>query len=63
LRRLGRAFNFADQFVIDGIVRAVSLAPQVGGFALKLTTQRGSLQGYAVLMLLGIAAILLIVLW
>jgi len=63
LRRLGRAFNLADRFVIDGIVRAVSLTPQIGGFALKLTTQRGSLQGYAVLMLLGIAAILLIVLW
>ena len=36
-------------------------ARQAGGFALKLTTQRGYLQGYAVTMLLGVAVILLVV--
>jgi hypothetical protein len=35
--------------------------PQLSGFALKLTTQRGYLQGYAVTMLFGIAVVLLLV--
>jgi NADH:ubiquinone oxidoreductase subunit 5 (subunit L)/multisubunit Na+/H+ antiporter MnhA subunit len=54
-------FLFAiDQYIVDGIVNAVGIVPQLGGFSMKLTTQRGYLQGYAVAMLLGIAAILLL---
>jgi NADH-quinone oxidoreductase subunit L len=60
LRALGRAFFLIDQWVVDGIVWAVGFVPQLSGFALKLTTQRGYLQGYAVTMLFGIAVILLI---
>jgi NADH-quinone oxidoreductase subunit L len=60
LRMLGRAFFAADRFVVDGIVNAFAWAPQLSGFALKLTTQRGYLQGYALTMLLGIAVILII---
>jgi NADH-quinone oxidoreductase subunit L len=61
LRELGRLFFAIDRFVIDGIVGLMALVPQLSGFALKLSTQRGYLQGYAVTMLFGIAAILLIV--
>jgi NADH-quinone oxidoreductase subunit L len=61
LRTLGRAFFMIDQWVVDGIVWAIGFVPQLSGFALKLTTQRGYLQGYAVTMLFGIAIILLIV--
>jgi NADH-quinone oxidoreductase subunit L len=61
LRDLGRLFFAIDRLVIDGIVGLMALVPQLSGFALKLSTQRGYLQGYAVTMLFGIAAILLIV--
>ena len=50
-----------DRFVVDGIVWAISFVPMLSGFALKLTTQRGYLQGYAAVMLLGIAAILMLI--
>jgi NADH-quinone oxidoreductase subunit L len=60
LRALGRGFFWIDRMIIDGAVWTVSFVPQLGGFALKLTAQRGSLQGYALMMLLSIAAILLI---
>jgi hypothetical protein len=45
--------------VVDGAVWLIGFVPQLSGFTLKLTTQRGSLQGYALLMLLCIALILL----
>jgi len=61
LRRLGRVCTGTDNNVVDGIIWAVGFVPQLIGFSLKLTTQRGSLQGYALLMLLAIAAILVIV--
>ena len=61
LRKLGVAFFAIDRIVVDGLVNLVSYVPVVGGFALKLTTQRGYLQGYAVTMLFGIAVILLVV--
>ena len=60
LRRLGRAFFVIDQYVVDGIIWVVSFIPQIFGFSLRLTTQRGYLQGYAVMMLLGVALILLV---
>lgn len=61
-RKLGKFFFAIDKFVIDGIIWLISFIPQLSGFVLKLTTQRGYLQGYAATMLFGIAVILLIVL-
>ena len=54
-------FGELEKRNVDGVVGAIGLLPQVGGFALKLTTQRGYLQGYAVAMLFGIAVILIVV--
>jgi NADH-quinone oxidoreductase subunit L len=61
LRSLGRAFFAIDRYVVDGIIWLISFIPQASGWALKLTTQRGYLQGYAATMLFGIAVILLII--
>lgn len=61
LRALGRAFFLIDRMVVDGLVWAVSFIPQASGWALKLSTQRGYLQGYAATMLLGIAVILFVI--
>jgi NADH-quinone oxidoreductase subunit L len=61
LRALGRAFFAMDRYVIDGLVWGVSFVPQLGGFALKLTTQRGYLQGYALSILFAVVVILLLV--
>ena len=61
LRWLGRAFFGNDNYVIDGLIWTASFIPQLSGFSLKLTTQRGSLQGYALLMLVAIAVILLVI--
>jgi NADH-quinone oxidoreductase subunit L len=60
LRLAGEIFFATDQYIVDGIVAAVGWIPQLGGFTMKLSTQRGYLQGYAAAMLLGIAAILLL---
>ncbi len=62
LRKVGRIFFAIDRMLIDGVVWIVGFIPQAGGFVLKLTTQRGYLQGYAATMLLGIVVILLIML-
>ena len=59
LRAVGRVLKFVDTWVIDGIVGLVGFVPQAGGFALKLSTQRGQLQGYALGMIMGVAVILL----
>jgi NADH-quinone oxidoreductase subunit L len=61
LRSLGNLLFKVDRMVVDGLIWAISFIPQLFGFSLKLTTQRGSLQGYALMMLLGLAAILLFV--
>ena len=63
LRAVGRVFYAVDRIVVDGLVWAVGFVPQFSGFALKLTTQRGYLQGYAGAMAFGIVIILLIVFW
>jgi NADH-quinone oxidoreductase subunit L len=60
LRGLGRLFYAIDRYVVDGIVWMVGFVPQLFGFTLKLSTQRGSLQGYAVTMLLAVVVILLV---
>ncbi|HYE21743.1 MAG TPA: NADH-quinone oxidoreductase subunit L [Tepidisphaeraceae bacterium] len=62
LKALGRFFYAIDRLVIDGILWLIGFVPQFGGFTLKLTTQRGFLQGYAASMVFGIVVILLIVL-
>jgi NADH-quinone oxidoreductase subunit L len=59
LRAIGRLLWAIDRFVVDGIVFLVGFFPQLSGFGLKLSTQRGYLQGYALSMLLGLAVILL----
>jgi NADH-quinone oxidoreductase subunit L len=61
LRALGRIFFAIDKYVVDGIVWLISFIPQASGWALKLTTQQGYLQGYAATMLFGVAIILLII--
>lgn len=61
LRATGRLFFAMDRIVVDGLVWLAGFVPQLSGFALKLTTQRGYLQGYALTMLLGVVVILLIV--
>ena len=63
LRTLGRAFFIIDQIVVDGVVWMAGFIPQASGFVLKLTTQRGYLQGYAASMLFGVAVILLVIFW
>jgi NADH-quinone oxidoreductase subunit L len=61
LRQAGEIFFAVDRFIVDGIISLIGYIPQFGGFALKLSMQRGYLQGYAATMLLGLAAILLII--
>jgi len=61
LRMLGRVCVAIDNFVIDSIIWLISFVPQASGFALKLSTQRGYLQGYAATMVLGVVVILVIV--
>ena len=58
LRRCARLCFEFDRGIIDGLVWLVGFVPQAGGFALKLATQRGQLQGYALMMLLGVVLIL-----
>jgi len=61
LRHIAKVFFVIDRAVVDGVVWAISFVPQLSGFALKLTTQRGYLQGYAATMFFGVLAILLLV--
>jgi NADH-quinone oxidoreductase subunit L len=61
LRLLAKWFFEIDRIIIDTIVWLVGMVPQVSGFTLKLTLQRGYLQGYAAAMLFGVLAILLLV--
>jgi NADH-quinone oxidoreductase subunit L len=61
LRHVGKVFFAIDRLVIDSIVWAIGFVPQLSGFALKLSLQRGYLQGYAAAMAFGVLAILLLV--
>jgi NADH-quinone oxidoreductase subunit L len=53
-------FRF-DKWIIDNLVNSVGWVAQLSGYFLKFTTQRGYLQGYAAAMLLGVAAILILI--
>jgi NADH-quinone oxidoreductase subunit L len=62
LRTLGKILNNVfDRFIVDGLVNLAGMIPQAGGIFLRLTMQRGYLQGYAAAMLFGIAVILLVI--
>ena len=61
LRHIAKVFFAIDKAVIDVAVWAVGMVPQMSGFAVKLTVQRGYLQGYAAAMFFGVLAILLLV--
>jgi NADH-quinone oxidoreductase subunit L len=63
LWRVGQICYAIDRIVIEGLVWMVGFIPQLFGFTLKLTTQRGYLQGYAGAMAFGIMVILVIVFW
>ena len=60
LRFLGVVLAWVDRVVMDGLVTLAAFLPWGGGQVLRVLTQRGQLQGYAVSMLFGIAAILLV---
>lgn len=61
LRELGRIFFAIDRVIIDGILWLISFIPQLSGFTLKLTVQRGYMQGYAGAMLFGVMLVLAII--
>ncbi|MGN6367536.1 MAG: NADH-quinone oxidoreductase subunit L [Phycisphaerae bacterium] len=59
---LALIFAMFDKYIIDGVVFFISFVPQVVGYSLK-PTQRGVLQRYAVGMIAGVAAIVLLVMY
>jgi NADH-quinone oxidoreductase subunit L len=61
LRFLGKILFAIDQFIVDGVINLLGWIPQLSGFTLKLTVQRGYLQGYATTMLFGVMIILLLI--
>ena len=61
LRISGKVLYGIDRFLVDGLVNLFGWIPQLMGFSLKLTVQRGYLQGYATTMLFGVMVILLII--
>ena len=62
LRRTGRFCLGVDDYFIDGVVWLVTAVPRLLAFMLR-TLQQGRLQGYATSMVLGLAVILVIMLW
>ncbi len=63
LRALGWFFYLFDRVIIDGVVLgSISWAPRIAG-ALQKPGQNGLLQGYALLMALGIIAVLAVVVY
>jgi NADH-quinone oxidoreductase subunit L len=58
---LGRVLYELDRWIVDGFINALGWIPQLTGFTLKLTVQRGYLQGYATAMVFGIMVILILV--
>jgi len=60
LRLLGYIFFVIDRMVIDGIVAVVGFVPRLLGLAIQ-PSQRGVLQGYGLGMVVGVAVLLLLV--
>jgi NADH-quinone oxidoreductase subunit L len=61
LRGIGDFCYAVDNYIVDSLIAIVAWIPKLGGYILRLTTERGYLQGYAAVMLLGLAAILLFI--
>ena len=61
LRAVGRMFAAFDNWVVDGVIKVLTGIPKMSGVILKITTQRGYLQGYATAMLFGIVIILMLI--
>lgn len=61
LRVFSQAMDIIDRFLVDGVVLLVGLLPRLGGTVLRLSMQRGQVQGYATSMLLGTTVVLLVV--
>jgi NADH-quinone oxidoreductase subunit L len=61
LRGIGDFCYAIDRYIVDSLIAIVAWIPKLGGYILRLTTERGYLQGYAAVMLLGLAAILLFI--
>lgn len=55
--------RIADIFdmVVNALVFVVAYVPKVGAYGISLATQRGLVQGYAVVMLIGLAVMLLLI--
>lgn len=62
LRKLSQILFVFDTLIVDGLVLAVASIPRLLG-TLALPRQRGSLQGYAVAMAMGVAIIILLVVY
>jgi NADH-quinone oxidoreductase subunit L len=62
LRALGRLFFNTDNYGVDGVIWFVTAVPRGLGFALHYL-QRGALQAYALSMVIGLAAILVLWSW
>ncbi len=61
LRQAGRGLFGVDRFVIDGLVWLVTAVPRGLAFLLQ-GLQRGAIQGYGLVMAIGIGLILILVL-
>jgi NADH-quinone oxidoreductase subunit L len=60
LRLVGNVFRVLDNVVVDGLTELAGVLPRGPGWVLRVSVQRGYLQGYAAAMLFGVAAILLV---
>jgi NADH-quinone oxidoreductase subunit L len=60
LRLVGKIFRDFDNVVVDGLTDLAGVLPRGPGWVLRVSVQRGYLQGYAAAMLFGVAAILLV---
>jgi NADH-quinone oxidoreductase subunit L len=60
LQLLAKLLDLID-LVISAVVWGISYLPKLGGFGVSMASQRGLVQGYAVVMLIGLAVALLLV--
>jgi NADH-quinone oxidoreductase subunit L len=61
LRGLGRVLFWIDSMLVDFIVNSFGWIPQLFGYGLRFTVQRGYLQGYATVMLFGVLVVLALI--